>query len=67
MVAKSIKSCLVKLQLLVAVSNVATWLRGTDASPAALVQALKSAGMIGLAERLAVKYGKKNLYTMHDI
>ena len=37
----------------------ATWLRGTDASPAALIQALRSAGMIGLAKRLAVKYGEK--------
>ena len=44
----------------------ATWLRGTDASPAALVQALRSAGMIGLAKRLAVKYGEKNLYMMHN-
>ena len=36
----------------------ATWLRGTDASPAALVQALRSAGVIGLAKKMAVKYGK---------
>ena len=35
----------------------ATWLRGTDASPAALVQALKSAGMALLARKVAVKYG----------
>ena len=35
----------------------ATWLRGTDASPAALVQALKSAGMAVLAKKVAVKHG----------
>ena len=35
----------------------ATWLRGTDASPAALVQALKSAGMAVLARKFAVKHG----------
>ena len=34
-----------------------TWLRGTDASPAALVQALKSSGMIGLARKVAIKHG----------
>ena len=37
----------------------ATWLRGTDTSPAALVQALKSSGRIGLARKMAVKYGEK--------
>ena len=36
----------------------ATWLRGTDASPAALVQALRSAGMTMLAKKMAVKYGE---------
>ena len=36
----------------------ATWLRGTDASPAALVQALGLAGMVGLARKMAVKYGE---------
>lgn len=41
----------------------AAWLRGGDASPAALVQALKSAGMIGLARKMAVKYGE-NVYYM---
>ena len=35
----------------------ATWLRGTDASPAALVQALRSAGMSVLARKVAVKHG----------
>ena len=45
----------------------ATWLRGTDASPAALVRALRSAGMVVLARKLAVKYGEKNLCTMHDL
>ena len=35
----------------------ATWLRGTDASPAALVQALISYGMALLARKVAVKYG----------
>ena len=35
----------------------ATWLRGTDASPAALVQALISAGMAVLARKFAVKHG----------
>ena len=45
----------------------ATWLRGTDASPAALVQALRSAGMVGLAKILAVKYGEKKLYMMYDL
>ena len=38
-----------------------TWLKGTDASSAALVQALRSAGMVQLAKRLAVKYGEKKL------
>ena len=36
----------------------ATWLRGTDASPAALVHALISAGLVGLAKKLVVKYGE---------
>ena len=35
----------------------ATWLKGADASPAALVQALGSAGMSALARKVAVKYG----------
>ena len=39
----------------------ATWLRETDdASPAALVQALKSAGRIGLAKKMAFKYGENS-------
>ena len=37
----------------------ATWLKGTDAFPAALVRALRSAGMIVLAQKLAVKYGEE--------
>ena len=36
----------------------ATWLRGADASPGILVEALKSAGKIGLAKKVAVKYGE---------
>ena len=36
----------------------AAWLRGTAASPAALVQALRAAGMVVLARKIAVKYGK---------
>ena len=36
----------------------ATWLKGTDASPAALVLALRSAGMTVLAKKLALKYGE---------
>ena len=36
----------------------AAWLRGTEASPAAVVQALRAAGMIVLARKIAVKYGK---------
>ena len=35
----------------------ATWLKGTDATPAALVQALRLAGMTVLARKLAVKHG----------
>ena len=35
----------------------ATWLKGTDASPAALVLALRSAGMTMLARKVAVKHG----------
>ena len=35
----------------------ATWLKGTDASPAALVQALRLAGMTVLARKVAVKHG----------
>ena len=36
----------------------ATWLKETDASPAALVQALRLAGRVGLAKKMAVKYGE---------
>ena len=43
----------------------ATWLRGTDASPAALVQALRSAGMTMLAKKMAVKYGEN--YGVYDL
>ena len=39
----------------------ATWLRGTDASPAALVQALQSAGMAGQAKKLGFKYGEEKI------
>ena len=35
----------------------ATWLKGTDATPAALVQAVQLAGMTMLARKLAVKHG----------
>ena len=35
----------------------ANWLKGTDASPAVLVHALRSAGMTVLARKIAVKYG----------
>ena len=44
----------------------ATWLMGTDdASPAALVQALKSAGRIRLAKKIAVKYGENSDTVIH--
>ena len=37
----------------------ATWLRGTDhASPTALVRALRTAGMVALASKVAIKHGK---------
>ena len=36
----------------------ATWLKGTDASPATLVQALRSAGMTVLANKVAIKHGE---------
>ena len=39
----------------------ATWLRGTDASPAALVLALRSAGMVVLARKVAIKHGKETI------
>ena len=39
----------------------ATWLRGADASPGILVEALKSAAMIGLAKKVAVKYGENKI------
>ena len=38
----------------------AAWLRGIGTSPAALVQALRAAGMVVLARKIAVKYGKNN-------
>ena len=37
----------------------ATWLRGTDhASPVALVQALRSAGYVALANKVATNHGE---------
>ena len=38
----------------------ATWLRGTDASPVALVRALRSAGMTELAKKVTIKHGEKD-------
>ena len=38
----------------------ATWLRGTDhASPTALVQALRSVGMVALANTVATNHGEQ--------
>ena len=39
----------------------AVWLRGTEASPAVLVQALRAAGSVVLAKKLAVKHGKTQI------
>ena len=36
----------------------AAWLTGKEASPAAVVQALRAAGMVVLAKKIAVKYGE---------
>ena len=38
----------------------AAWLTGREASPAEVVQALKAAGMVVLAKKIAVKYGENN-------
>ena len=37
------------------------WLKGTEASPVTLVQALRAAGSVGLAKRLAVKHGETRI------
>ena len=39
----------------------AVWLKGTEASPAALVQALRAAGSVALARKLAVKHGETRI------
>ena len=40
--------------------TLAAWLTGKEASPAAMVQALRAAGMVVLARKIAVKYGKNS-------
>ena len=37
----------------------ALWLKSGNASPGVLVQALRSAGMVVLAKKIAVKHGEK--------
>ena len=40
---------------------VVAWLRGSEASPAVLVQALRAAGYVGLAKKLALKHGESRI------